>query len=130
MRTMERIDKPLLEVWRELAAMYEAREINRATLREGLEHRTFDAWPDLAEHHRETLRACGTPEPGADLEVLPEGLSVGAEGLWRLRHLKRLGCPRGDLEGLIGLFCSITGLDFAEVAAFIFGGEALLNVNA
>lgn len=129
---MEHISKPLLKTWLDLASAYEAREINRADLGEALDRGTFNAWPELEpleEYHREALEAREPMEPGAVSDTPPEGLSPGAEGLWRLQHLRRLGCPRGDLEGLVSLFTAITGLDFAEVAAFVFGAEGMLNVD-
>lgn len=126
---MERINKPLYKIFLELATLQELREINRLKCLEALERGSFDNMLELKEYWRSRREERGSTKPGAANDACPEGLSPGDEGLWRLRHLYRLGCPRSDLEGLIGLFTSITGVDYMEVATCVFGEGEFLHVR-
>lgn len=130
---MQHITDPLLETLNDLAVALEARELNRLRLREGLERGTYSRTPELeplGEHLRERLKDRAEPEPGAEEETCPQGLSGPAEVLWRALHLKRLGCPRGDVEGLLALLCRTVGTDFSQLVSFVFGEEEVLRVRA
>ncbi len=126
---METIQESLIRVLSELLTWLESREINRLeALEGGVIERLSSFEPALAETWKEIAAQRGPHEPGAAREACPEGLSPGAEILWRLCHLKRLGCPRGDLERLIAFSSQVLGIPWADLSRWVLGEEEVLRV--